>query len=46
MKDIPGKYKPDQGELRGRKKDKVVKRLTESRVRKQNKVDPKQDFDG
>jgi len=40
-----GKYRPNQKELRGRKKDRSIQKLTEARVRRENSVDTKIDFD-
>lgn len=40
-----GKYKLNGHELRGRRKDKAIKKLTESRVRRRNKIDLSQEFD-
>lgn len=47
MKDkLPiGKYHLDGSELRGRRKDKAIKKLTESRVRRANKIDVNSSFE-
>ncbi len=45
MKDVTSKYRPNSKDLRGRRKDKAFKKLTERRVRKESKVDPNQMFD-
>ena len=39
------RYKRNQKELRGRKKDKASKKVTENAVRRQNRVDHNQEFD-
>ena len=40
-----GKYKFNGAKLRGRRKDKVYKKWTESRVRRKNNINPNQSFD-